>query len=375
MNLYVLSDLHVEFASFEVDPTALEQADVVVLAGDIHHADHMAPWARSTFGAKPILWVTGNHEYYGGQWNETLEKMRLSARDEGVFLLEDDSVDIGGVRFLGTSLWTDFRLFGEQHVDLAMAEAERHMMDYQRILGCTPAATLKRHKRSRAWLEKQLTEQPDPSKTVVITHHAPRRESVEEKYRSNLCTAAFASHLPAELVQKAGLWIHGHMHASKRYQLGNTWVVCNPRGYPRGRMSTTFENAHFDPGLLLQQTDNGWQPRGQIDGVETFAAGPAEMPSEMAQHLERLRSASKPSEPRVFRSEQEFTDLCERTIRAVDAAVDMNNNDLVDLVVRAIRNDGVVPMKTMQAFHAKGHPAWILERAQKLITRIYEEDL
>jgi Icc-related predicted phosphoesterase len=374
MKLYVLSDLHVEFAAFSPAPEALEQADVVVLAGDIHNEAHVASWARATFGDKPILWVPGNHEYYGGHWEESLHRMRKNAREEGIIFLEDDVVDIEGVRFLGTALWTDFELFGDQHVAAAMAEARRDMMDYQRILGCTPQVTRERHTRSLTWLEKRLAEQLDPSKTVVITHHAPRRESVEEKYRSSLTTAAFASHLPAELVQKSGLWIHGHMHASKRYRLGNTWVVCNPRGYPRGRMATTFENPHFDPGLLLQQTEDGWQPHGHLDEVDAFDAGPVEIPAEMERHIETLRAVPKSSTHRVFSTEQEFTALCERTIRVVDAAVDMNNNDLVDMVVRAIRNGGAVPVETMQAFHAKGYPAWILHRAQKLITLIYDEE-
>lgn len=107
MKLYVLSDLHVEFAAFLAAPNALEQADVVVLAGEIHHEAHVTSWARATFGDKPIVWVAGNHEYYGGHWSKSLDGMRQSARDHGIFLLEEDVVDIEGVRFLGTSLWTD----------------------------------------------------------------------------------------------------------------------------------------------------------------------------------------------------------------------------------------------------------------------------
>src|SRR3989442_5778678 len=108
MKLLVLSDLHLEFAAFELDRTAAEAADVVVLAGYIHQGTEGIGWARQTFPDKPIVYVAGNHEFYGHHWTRLLDELRLQAGAHGVHFLENESITVQGIRFLGCSLWTDF---------------------------------------------------------------------------------------------------------------------------------------------------------------------------------------------------------------------------------------------------------------------------
>lgn len=266
MKLLILSDLHLEFAPFSVGQQVLEEADVVVLAGDIHIGVRGVTWARAAFGDKPIIYVAGNHEFYGGHWTKTLETLKRVGRDNGVHVLENDSAVIDGVRFLGCTLWTDFEVDGSERRDESMANAERYLADYKAIRAGEPSATpkggrrqllrapqtLTRHQESRAWLQRELGQRA-PATTVVVTHHAPHHLSVSPRFVGHSLNPAFVSKLPSRLLTRAGLWIHGHTHSSAYYFIhharGATRVVCNPRGYPG--IDGASENKDFDPQLVL----------------------------------------------------------------------------------------------------------------------------
>ncbi|CAN7535643.1 metallophosphoesterase family protein [Acidovorax sp. LjRoot66] len=251
MKILVLSDLHVEFSPFSPDPESAASADVVVLAGDIHLGDSAASWTRSTFPDKPIVLIAGNHEFYHGHWERTLDRIRESARSHDVHFLENDAIEIEGVRFLGATLWTDFEYFGADLRRASMREAQGFVADYRLIEGCTPQATVDRHVASRAWLQRELEEPGIAAPRVVVTHHYPRKESTPARYRNDLATGAFGSGLPDQLVGSAHLWIHGHTHTSFDYQVAGCRIVCNPRGYPLGKGSTEYENPDFDVGLII----------------------------------------------------------------------------------------------------------------------------
>ena len=285
MKLLVLSDLHVEFAGFEPDVKATKTADVVVLAGDIHKSSYGMMWARETFPDKEIIYVAGNHEFYGQHWDFHIAQLRLNADIYDIHFLENDSVTIDGIRFLGTTLWTDFEFFGQSRRSQMMRLAETGMNDFRlieadplavKLVGLagnvaetsitddrikprlSPTHTILRHRESLAWLQAQLgnREMGDSDKTVVVTHHYPSKRSTAAKWASDPLTAAFGSKLDVELLIQAQLWIHGHTHDSCDYRFGDSErpvrVVCNPRGYPLRRLTNEFENPAFNPGLLIE---------------------------------------------------------------------------------------------------------------------------
>lgn len=251
MKLLVLSDLHLSQGPLEA-PSA--QADVVVLAGDIARPAQGIAWARAL--GRPVLYVPGNHEFYGGTLEGVTGELRRLAEGSQVTILDNDECRIGGVRFIGSTLWTDFLLHGaDEGRDQAVAEALRLMHDFRRIhldeqrqALFTPADAAALCARNVAWLESRLA-LPWEGRTVVITHHAPSERSVEARFAGSPLNACFASHLD-RLLEASGacLWIHGHMHHSVDYQAGATRVVCNPRGYAREGRN---ENADFNPGLTL----------------------------------------------------------------------------------------------------------------------------
>lgn len=259
MRLLVLSDLHVEFAPMAALAGAqrIDQGvDVVVLAGDIHVGVQGLVWARATFPHKPIVYVAGNHELYDGDWDLGLQRMRDKAQALDIHFLENDTVDILGLRFLGCTLWTDFELFGTDQRDAAMAVARRTMVDYRAITkgpsdpstglptALQPMDTWERHQQSRAWLDGALA-QAEPRRTVVVSHHYPSFQSTAAIYQKDLGSAAFGSNLE-HWMGRAAVWIHGHTHTSFDYRIQGTRVVCNPRGYPLRRQGG-FENPRFDP--------------------------------------------------------------------------------------------------------------------------------
>jgi predicted phosphodiesterase len=259
MRLLVLSDLHVEITAFE-PPAAPDAYDLVVLAGDIGQATLALHWARHRFPGHPIVQVTGNHEYYDAVRAPALDAMREVARRLDIHLLEQDVVRVGGVEFLGCTVWTDFRLHERpgrpvsMSADHAMAGARRVMLDYRCIDEADPRApggvrrfspedSVALHERARGWLAGQLARAPTGPR-VVVTHHLPSWHSVSPSYVCAPSNPAFASDLD-DLFAGVDLWIHGHTHSSHDYLAGGCRVVCNPRGYPmRGG---GFENPLFDP--------------------------------------------------------------------------------------------------------------------------------
>lgn len=249
MKLQILSDLHLEFSTF--DPLKTD-ADVVVLAGDIGRVANGLLWAREAFPDKEIIYVPGNHEFYGTQRLETLALLRIAARECDVHLLDDDEVVIDGARFLGSTLWTDFCLFGERAKIPAMAAGAKGLNDFRVIhegaLGhFSPARSIELHEKSLAWLSAKLDE-AFAGKTVVVTHHLPSARSVVERFKHDLLSACFASELD-HLFGKAALWLHGHTHDNLDYEVNGTRVICNPRGYVTSR---GIENFDFNPSLVVE---------------------------------------------------------------------------------------------------------------------------
>ncbi len=231
MKLYVASDLHTEFAGFDPD---VGDADVVILAGDIGVGADALDWIHEKFPTKPVIYVLGNHEFYRDDLN-LVSSLQAGAKPN-VHILEKDVVTIDGVRFLGTTLWTDFCLFGLAEREFSMIEAAKCMPDF-RIIGngkrrFTPRDSIAVHNESVAWLSEKLAE-PYEGKTVVVTHHAPSWLSVADRFKEDALCPAFSSRLE-ELIKSGApaLWVHGHTHDAFDYELYDTRVVCNPRGYP-----------------------------------------------------------------------------------------------------------------------------------------------
>jgi predicted phosphodiesterase len=247
VRLHLLSDLHLEFAPFT--PPQI-QADVVVLAGDVHTGMNGFKWIREAFPRQPVIYVLGNHEFYGEQIPKLTEDIKAAAADSNIHVLENDRVEIGGVVFLGATLWTDFRLHGDPV--LAEVAALAGMPDFLCIRVTPsdrtfrPADARQFHARTVEWLARQM-EDARGRRVVVVTHHAPSPQAIPPQFRNDPLNPGFVSNLdPLITASGAVLWVHGHTHQPVHYRVGATRVIANPRGYPHERRTG------FDPSLTVE---------------------------------------------------------------------------------------------------------------------------
>lgn len=259
--IWIASDLHLDVMNHfrrqenkqSIDFDIPAEVDIVILAGDICEGTSGIEWADNI--GKPILYVPGNHEYYRGNLEEIEIALRQSAKaSKHVVLLHNDRHDVGNIRFLGSTLWTDYRLENEEINAMSAAEAllADHRViskldgDKRRLFSAEHAQAI--HFRCREWLERQLSI-PHDGPTVVITHHAPHINSVHNMYiGTSPVNAAFSSDL-TEIIREhdIDLWIHGHTHWTFDYEISGTRIVCNPYGY-----YPSAEINDFNPNFILE---------------------------------------------------------------------------------------------------------------------------
>lgn len=257
MRLWIWSDLHLELQNIAFSERAPE-ADAIVCAGDLCHADALGDHAQGLIEryGLPMVFVPGNHEFYSpGKFPRTKPADHLLMKQAAeasrswrhrLHLLDDDVIELGGVRFIGGTLWTDFRMDLKDEADLPrrMLSAPSQLADFSLIrLGdgtrLTPQVMLGFHGLTRGYIERQLAI-PFAGKTVVVTHHLPHPDCTPAVYRGMetnhlfACSReAFEDVLNSEVAP--ALWVCGHTHHASDLHVGRTRIVCNPHGYVRVR--------------------------------------------------------------------------------------------------------------------------------------------
>lgn len=251
MRIAVLSDLHL---SVQDMPLPQPDCDLVVLAGDIARPVAAIEWARQF--RTPVIYVPGNHEFYGASIDATLGELHALAAGTNVHVLEKEAIVLDGIRFLGCTLWSDFRIGDSISEQLhAMQQAATMIRDFSRIRMddrsgelFSPLASRQLFDAAVAWLDRLFGDAFD-GRSVVVTHHAPSVQSIHERFVGSPLNTAFVSRLEHKVLEwQPRLWIHGHTHDSHRYMLGDTEVLCNPRGYAKGG---TPENPAFRADLVV----------------------------------------------------------------------------------------------------------------------------
>jgi hypothetical protein len=253
LKLQLLSDLHLETEAF--DPEPAPGAEVLVLAGDVDSS-----WAglqRFRGWPVPVIFVPGNHEYDRRDVDLARAELAGVCREFGYILLDDAAVvmrDSEGrrVRFVGSTRWSDFDLFGEPGRERAMRAAayfQQYMAATREGQAFDAAAVRTLGLQCKAWLAEALSHPEsgaDWDATVAVTHFAPSLRSADPRYGKQPGTASFCNDDEA-LMPGARLWLHGHLHCQFDYRIGGTRVLCNARGHAR-----KGEPAGFKPRELIE---------------------------------------------------------------------------------------------------------------------------
>ena len=284
MKIKVVSDLHLEFSYIDIKND--ENCDVLILSGDIMIAEEMYdvappdPYAQGgmrDYETKinrvaryrkflenvskefpHVFYVAGNHEFYHGKWHRTLDVLATECeRHPNVYFMERGSKKIDDVTFIGSTLWTDMN-----KGDPLTLHAVRDMMNDFRLIkkefeGYTnlkPSDTVVRHRASLDYIKSVVAERGD-EKFVVIGHHSPSYQSIHEQYKNEyLMNGAYHSDLSEFILDRPQikLWTHGHTHHCFDYVIGETRVVCNPRGYHDDSGRGWGEETGWNPNIVIE---------------------------------------------------------------------------------------------------------------------------
>jgi Icc-related predicted phosphoesterase len=283
MKIKLVSDLHLEFSDINI--TNNDKCDVLILSGDImvaqdlhdHHAADFDPYSnnaladlsskmqrvvrfrdflkRCSFQFPHVVYVAGNHEFYHGKFYAGIDYLRHEcAKYPNIYFLECDTKVIDDVVFVGGTLWTDMN----KGDPLTMHAIEGMMNDFRIIRNdkrefarMSARDVVTRHARTLSYFRLMLSEHKD-KKCVVVGHHSPSLQSVHETYKSQyLMNGGYHSDLSEFILDhpQVKLWTHGHTHHPFDYVIGETRVVCNPRGYENEGYS---EDTGWNPDIVIE---------------------------------------------------------------------------------------------------------------------------
>jgi len=258
MKLAICSDLHLEFGDITLKN---EGADVLILGGDIMTAQELHDFkaddtkfadeltrrataeryreflARCSAEFPHVIYIAGNHEFYHGKYPDAYNYLEAECQAfNNVYFLEQGKKEIDDVTFIGATLWTDMNN-GDRTTLLMVSEM---MNDYRIIRNSDtnyaklkPPDTLHRHRESLNYI-KSVVKSDTNKKYVVVGHHAPSKKSVKPRYAEDTeMNGAYSSDLEEFILShpQIKLWTHGHTHDVFDYSIGDTRIVCNPRGY------------------------------------------------------------------------------------------------------------------------------------------------
>lgn len=276
MRIQLLSDLHLERQP-DFCPRPGTNVDVLVLAGDIGSYQSGSRLTTDDFGLERfsplrpgapwprVLYVPGNHEFDSLEFDATYVRLRETCARLGITWLEREVVTLGPVRFVGTTLWSDFEAFASQENNLTRQLQMRDKAYRAANFYLRKNTTLQHGEpllaeamramalQCQAWLREALTV-PFDGTTIAVTHFAPSLRSADPRYGLTPGTAGFCSALD-DLLPLAQVWMHGHLHCPNDYRVkgeedGRPWtcrVVANPLGY-----ASKGEQTAFREGLVIE---------------------------------------------------------------------------------------------------------------------------
>lgn len=277
MKIALASDIHLEFGDIDLKNT--DRADVLILSGDICVATHLNGknrnriqtfFERCSSAFSNVIYIMGNHEYYGGDFSTTVEKLReflSGCQLHNIHILDTETKVIDDVTFIGGTLWTDMNkedpitihaiadmmndfvcvTNSVKKVAIKLMDGSRYMRDAK----FSPSDAIEEHKKMIEYIRTVIEGKHD-QKYVVVGHHGPSKASVHPRFRNerdHIINGGYSSELSEFILDhpQIKVWTHGHTHDKFDYMIGSTRVICNPRGYANYEQSAdTFKLEYFE---------------------------------------------------------------------------------------------------------------------------------
>ena len=236
MRLQIISDIHTEFhddcgKQFIQEYLRPKDVDILLIAGDL--ADHRCMTQTIDLLAKAyqnswILYVPGNHDYYGSSIPKMLKHLKtIFSKYPNFVLLNNDLIRLNGIDFVGTTLW-----FKYNNVNAAFSN---RLNDF-RMIQAFDTQVVEENKKARNFLGWHVS-----PNSIVITHHIPTVNSIPNHFRLDPTNAFYLCDMEKMIKKrKPKLWVHGHTHHSFNYLLGKTHIICNPLGYAGREINPEF---------------------------------------------------------------------------------------------------------------------------------------
>lgn len=246
MKIKLISDLHLEISPYSISNTG---EDILILAGDIStNFEQVKSLVMKYLNNcnSYIIFITGNHEYWGHTIQET-DAFYSSIKHPRFFFLQNTSIVIDNIRFFGTTMWTD--VDKGDSVDICA----NFVRDFDLINNFTIHDFMTLHRTAKEALENTLNTSKE--KVIIITHHLPSYSGIAPKYHENPVNCSFASSDLEHIFdhKKTLMYFHGHTHTSMTYNIKGISVICNPRGYSRVLLfkGITNENKDFNENKII----------------------------------------------------------------------------------------------------------------------------
>ena len=263
-----VSDLHLEFSygNVRLNELPTDKDTVLILAGDIGLGSkshtYLEFFEQKVSRFRDVIYIMGNHEHYKASFSKTKNRIRDTLLEfTNVHVIEKETIVIDDVAFVGATLWTDMN----KHNTLCMYYSQLQMSDYNSIRHGTavepwkrklrPTDTVEDHINAKHFIFKEIKKQKaNGNKVVVVSHHLPSYMSLAKEFKGDTSegslNGAYASELYEDIMDtQPNIWVHGHTHSSFDYKIGDTNVICNPRGY--FTLGGNYLNLDFNEELLL----------------------------------------------------------------------------------------------------------------------------
>lgn len=255
----ILSDLHLEGSNMELINPGW---DILVLAGDISSELDLLDtfFSYQCPSDIPIIYVLGNHEFENKRKEDVIPNLKkLLENYPNVHLLQNESLIIDDIKFIGTTLWSNFEGAGLYYKEQIKEWATTNIVDFSKIYTLddntqkyrkfSPQDMEKEFNKAYDFLNFELRNNPFEGTKFVVTHFAPTLKSSHPKYKDDMLNAYWVNNLE-NLMGFSDYWVHGHTHNTFTYEIEGTKVICNPRG--NSKLFNLSSNPSFDKELVVE---------------------------------------------------------------------------------------------------------------------------